>query len=141
MNNDSLVSIALKFDTTTAAIARVNKLPLLGSQPIYPGDVSLSAKTYILIIALPMYFQLLYIPDSDSVATPPLPLKDKPMTTPTVSSNDVNEDENPLSTEDLKDDFLIKGRSSSLVEIQDEVTEDFVYLSSKFMSEQVSYTS
>ena len=41
MDNDTLVSIALKFDTTVSEIARINKKPLMGTFPIYPGEVSL----------------------------------------------------------------------------------------------------
>ena len=39
MDSDTLISIALKFDTTPAEIARVNKKPFFGNVPVYPGEV------------------------------------------------------------------------------------------------------
>ena len=39
---------------------------------------------------------------------------------------------------DRQEEFLTKGRSSSLIEMEDEVSDTHVYVSSKFMSDQVS---
>lgn len=59
MECDTLVSIALKFDTTTSDIARANN-KLGNSCPIYPGEVSLLMIPLYALLVEYMYMYSVY---------------------------------------------------------------------------------
>ncbi len=107
-----------------------------------------------MIILNPAPFQLLYIPDSDASTSNSSyaiisPKPSTPSSTPPNQEEERNKEEDciekpPLPneeerpSEDRRDGFITKGRSSSLIEIEEEITEHHVYVSSKFMSDQVT---
>ena len=98
--------------------------------------------------------QLLYIPDSSSVKCPTShdeqnqaeKAEEEADTDDTKGSGNNLEEVGPMEsyrndndTESRREEF-VRGRSSSLVELEEEVTDSHVYVSSKFMSNQVRET-
>ena len=91
------------------------------------------------LLSLSLSSQLLYIPDSDSYAIlSPLPTSPEDEDKPKELKGSPDERKKEVPEKKTQgEEFIAKGRSSSLVEFEEEITDHHVYLSSKFMSNQV----